>query len=47
MYLGSGIWKNPIPDPESRVKKAQDQGSRVRKTPDPGSGFAALDKIIG
>jgi hypothetical protein len=27
MNLGSGIWKKPIPDPGSRVKKASDPGT--------------------
>jgi hypothetical protein len=27
MGFGSGIWKQPIPDPGSRVKRAPDSGS--------------------
>jgi hypothetical protein len=40
MDLGSGILKNPIPDPGSRIP---DPG--VKKAPDPGSGSATLLRI--
>jgi hypothetical protein len=43
IVLGSGIWKKPILDPGSRVKKAPDTGSWL---PDPQHFMDLKDKLI-
>jgi hypothetical protein len=46
MDLGSGIWKKPIVDPESRGQKGTDPRSRIRNTGSQTPGpFSAIDKI--
>jgi hypothetical protein len=48
MGIGSGIWKIPIPDPGSRVKKAPDPGSgKLLERNEPDLDENGLDPVEG